>query len=132
MVFYLPQFRALHTAEVATRNFHNVLTPRGAIVRDSLQWSRKIDEILQRFGGVSEVMLASHHWPSWGGEDIRHKLRNQRATYRSVHDQTLRLANQGLTMDEIAAGIGEPDFAAADFGKRGDYGTYQHTSKAAS
>ncbi|OGS57686.1 MAG: hypothetical protein A3J40_06540 [Erythrobacter sp. RIFCSPHIGHO2_12_FULL_63_10] len=130
MVFYLPQFRALHTAEVATRNFHNVLTPRGAIVRDSLQWSRKIDEIMERFGGVSEVMLASHHWPSWGGEHIQRKLRNQRDTYRYVHDQTLRLANQGLTMDEIAAEIGEPDFAASDFGTRGYYGTYQHNSKA--
>ncbi|KUO56980.1 MAG: hypothetical protein APF82_04900 [Sphingomonadales bacterium BRH_c42] len=130
MVFYLPQYRALHTAEVVTRNFHNVLTPRGAIVRDSLQWSRKIDEILVRFGGVSEVMLASHHWPSWGGEEVRSKLRNQRDTYRYVHDQTLRLANQGLTMDEIAEQIGEPDFAASDFGTRGYYGTYRHNAKA--
>lgn len=129
-VFYLPQFRALHTAEVVTRNFHNILTPRGALVRDSLQWSRKIDEILVRFGDKSDVMLASHHWPSWGAEDVRQKLRNQRDTYRFTHDQTLRLANQGYTMDEIAEMIGEPDFATADFGTRGYYGTFKHNSKA--
>jgi alkyl sulfatase BDS1-like metallo-beta-lactamase superfamily hydrolase len=129
-VFYLPQFRALHTAEVVTRNFHNVLTPRGAIVRDSLQWSRKIDTMLTRFGEKSDVMLASHHWPSWGAEEVRQKLRNQRDTYRYTHDQTLRLANQGYTMDEIAEAIGEPDFAASDFGTRGYYGTFEHNSKA--
>lgn len=129
-VFYLPQYRALHTAEVATRNFHNVLTPRGALVRDALKWSQKIDAILQRFGKRADVLLASHHWPTWGGERVRQALRNQRDIYRFTHDQTLRLANQGHTMDEIAEEIGEPDFAASDFGARGYYGTFEHNSKA--
>jgi len=129
-VFYLPQFRALHTAEVATRNFHNVLTPRGALVRDTLKWSHSIDTILQRFGGRSDVLLASHHWPTWGTERVGQALRNQRDIYRFTHDQTLRLANQGRTMDEIAEEIGEPDFASSDFGARGYYGTFEHNSKA--
>ncbi|NMW30696.1 MBL fold metallo-hydrolase [Altererythrobacter sp. RZ02] len=129
-VFYLPQFKAFHAAEVVTRVQHNILTPRGAIVRDSLQWSRKVDEFLSRFGDKSEVMLASHHWPTWGGDAVRDKLRNQRDAYRYIHDQTLRMANQGLTMDEIAEDIGEPDFAKTDFGVRGYYGTFEHNSKA--
>ena len=129
-VFYLPKFRAFHGAEVVTRTQHNVLTPRGAIVRDTLEWSRKIDEFLTEFGGKSDIMLASHHWPTWGGDAVRQKLRNQRDNYRFIHDQTLRMANQGLTMDEIAEEIGEPDFAADDFGVRGYYGTYEHNSKA--
>lgn len=129
-VFYLPQYNALHTAEVATRNFHNILTPRGALVRDSLKWSRTIDDILVQFGAKSSVMLASHHWPVWGNDNVREALRNQRDTYRFTHDQTLRLANQGATMDEIANAIGEPDFAASDFGTRGYYGTYEHNSRA--
>lgn len=129
-VFYLPQYRALHTAEVATRNFHNILTPRGALVRDSLKWSRTLDDILAQFGAKSDVMLASHHWPIWGGEEVRDALRNQRDTYRFTHDQTLRLANQGYTMDEIANAIGEPDFARTDFGTRGYYGTFEHNSRA--
>ncbi|MEP1422897.1 MAG: alkyl sulfatase dimerization domain-containing protein [Erythrobacter sp.] len=129
-VFYLPQYEAVHTAEVATRNFHNILTPRGALVRDSLKWSRTIDDILMQFGAKSSVMLASHHWPIWGEDNVREALRNQRDTYRFTHDQTLRLANQGATMDEIANAIGEPDFAARDFGTRGYYGTYEHNSRA--
>ncbi|MBD3729625.1 MAG: MBL fold metallo-hydrolase [Sphingomonadales bacterium] len=130
MVFYLPQFRALHTAEVATRNMHNVLTPRGALVRDALRWSRVIDTMMMRYADRSDVMLASHHWPSWGSNNVRARLRDQRDAYRFLHDQTLRLANKGLTMDEIAEDIGEPDFAAQDFGTRGYYGTYKHNAKA--
>ncbi|MGB3738027.1 MAG: alkyl sulfatase dimerization domain-containing protein [Pontixanthobacter sp.] len=129
-VFYLPRFRALHTAEVATRTFHNVLTPRGALVRDTLEWSRAIDTILMRFGPKSDVVLASHHWPGWGRQVVRERLRNQRDIYRYVHDQTLRMANQGLTMDEIAERIDEPAFAADDFGARGYYGTFEHNAKA--
>ncbi len=129
-VFYLPKFRALHTAEIVTRTFHNVLTPRGALVRDTLAWSQRIDEILTRFGPKSDLILASHHWPGWGQDVVRDRLRNQRDIYRYVHDQTLRMANQGLTMDEIAENIGEPSFAAKDFGARGYYGTFEHNSKA--
>jgi linear primary-alkylsulfatase len=100
------------------------------LVRDSLKWSRTIDDILVQFGAKSSVMLASHHWPIWGKHKVQEALRNQRDTYRFTHDQTLRLANQGATMDEIANAIGEPDFAARDFGTRGYYGTYEHNSRA--
>ena len=129
-VFYLPQFRALHTAEVATRTFHNVLTPRGALVRDTLKWSKVIDTMLAKYGDKSDVTLASHHWPTWGSDNVKRALRNQRGLYRYVHDQTMRQANQGATMHEIAENIGEPDFAKTDFGVRDYYGTLSHNSKA--
>lgn len=130
LVFYLPEFKALHSAEVATRNFHNVLTPRGALVRDTLKWSKVIDAMLAKYGAKSDVLLASHHWPTWGSANVQTALTNQRNIYRYVHDQTLRQANQGATMLEIAENIGEPDFAATDFGVRDYYGTMNHNSKA--
>lgn len=130
IVFYLPQFKALCTAEVVTRTFHNVLTPRGAKVRDTLRWSQVIDTMLQRYGGEAEVLFASHHWPAWGSEDVTRMLRNQRDRYRHVHDQTLRLANHGRTMHEIAEELDQPAFAAEDFGVRDYYGTLNHNSKA--
>ncbi|MEH6789885.1 alkyl/aryl-sulfatase [Parasphingorhabdus sp.] len=130
LVFYLPQFKALHTAEVVTRTFHNVLTPRGALVRDTLKWSKVIDTMLAKYGDRSDVMLASHHWPTWGPDNVQTALKNQRGIYRYVHDQTMRQANQGATMDEIAENIGEPDFAQTDFGVRDYYGTLNHNSKA--
>lgn len=129
-VFYLPQFKALHSAEVATRTFHNVLTPRGALVRDTLKWSKVIDAMYAEYGAKSDVLLASHHWPTWGRDNVEATLRNQRGLYRYVHDQTMRQANQGATMHEIAENIGEPDFAKTDFGVRDYYGTLNHNSKA--
>lgn len=129
-VFYLPDHRALHTAEVATATFHNVLTMRGAQVRDALRWSRVIDDMLQRYGGEAEVALASHHWPSWGSENVRAWLADQRDIYRYVHDQVLRRANSGATMAEAAEAIEEPDSLGRDFAARGYYGSLNHNAKA--
>ena len=129
-MFYLPGFRALHTAEVATGTFHNILTMRGAQVRDALRWSRAIDEVLARYGNRSDVVLASHHWPTWGAENVRSFLARQRDTYRYVHDQLLRRANGGATMVEAAEAIPEPDFMSEGFDARGYYGSLNHNAKA--
>lgn len=129
-MFYLPRFRALHTAEVATSTLHNLLTLRGAPVRDALAWSQRIDDVLRMFGDKTDVVMASHTWPKWGADNIRTYLAHQRDIYRFIHDQTLRLANAGYTMHEIAEKIGEPEFMSGDFSVRGYYGTINHNSKA--
>ena len=69
-MFYLPEKRALCTAEVVTATFHNLLTPRGAKVRDALGWSRAIDYVLETYGDKADVVFASHHWPTWGEENV--------------------------------------------------------------
>lgn len=129
-MFYLPEKRALCTAEVATATFHNVLTPRGAKVRDALKWSRAIDYVLAEYGAESDVVFASHHWPTWGQANVTDFLTSQRDIYRYVHDQTLRNANAGATMIEAAEAIEEPEFQAGDFTTRGYYGTLNHNAKA--
>ena len=129
-IFYLPQKRALCTAEVATGTFHNVLTPRGAKSRDALAWSQIIDEALQRYGERSDVVFASHHWPKWGQENVAAFLRGQRDIYRYVHDATLNAANAGAGMVEAAEKLNEPDFLKTAFHARGYYGTLNHNSKA--
>ncbi len=129
-MFYLPQFGALHTAEVATGTMHNVLTFRGALVRDALAWAKRINDAIDLFADKSQVVMASHNWPTWGTENVRKYLEHQRDAYRYVHDQTLRLANNGLTMHEIAEQIGEPGFMREDFSVRGYYGTMNHNAKA--
>nr|WP_083332631.1 alkyl sulfatase dimerization domain-containing protein [Hyphomonas sp. Mor2] len=129
-MFYLPEKRALCTAEVATATFHNVLTPRGAKVRDALEWSRVIDYVLAEYGAQSDVVFASHHWPTWGQENVTNFLASQRDIYRYVHDQTLRNANAGATMVEAAEAVEEPGFQSDDFATRGYYGTLNHNAKA--
>ena len=129
-MFYLPEKKALCTAEVATATLHNILTPRGAKVRDALRWSRAIDDILVEYGARSDVVFASHHWPSWGNENVTDFLTGQRDVYRYIHDQTLRHANAGATMTEAAEQIGEPAMQSDGFDTRGYYGTLNHNAKA--
>ncbi|MHC4107864.1 MAG: alkyl/aryl-sulfatase, partial [Planctomycetota bacterium] len=130
MNFYFPQLKALCTAETATSTLHNLYAIRGAQVRDALKWSKYLNEAIDLFGGEAEVQFASHHWPHWENENIVRYLANQRDLYRYLHDQTMRLANQGYTMLEIAEMIELPESIATPFGNRGYYGTVNHNVKA--
>lgn len=129
-MFYLPDFKALCSSEVATGTFHNVLTQRGAKARDTLNWSKAIDTALRSYADKSEVVFGSHNWPTWGSDNVKTFLTHHRDTYRFIHDQTMRLANSGETATEIAEQVGEPTFAKTDFSTRGYYGTYNHNAKA--
>ena len=130
MNFYFPGSKALCIAENCTCHLHNLYTPRGAPVRDARNWSRYIDEALALFGGDAAVIFASHHWPRWGRADIRDFLLQQRDLYKVIHDQTLRLANHGLTATEIAEQLTLPPGLAAQWHTRGLYGTLNHNAKA--
>ena len=90
-----PSAKAWCGAEIVSHTLHNLYTLRGAKVRDALRWSGYIDEAIERFGDA-EVVFASHHWPVWGNARVLEYLKQQRDTYRYIHDQTLRLANAGL------------------------------------
>ena len=130
MHFYFPEHRALCMAENCTGTMHNVLTLRGALVRDALMWSRYIDEALDRWGEVSDVVFASHGWPHWGGEAVRGYLTRQRDLYRWLHDQAMRLINLGHTPNEISAAIDLPPGLWDDYLCHGYYGTVSHNVRA--
>ena len=130
MMFYLPKFKALCTAEVTSHNLHNLYTPRGALVRDALNWSGKIDEAIRLFGDRTDVQFGCHHWPIWGKERVISFLKKQRDLYKFIHDQTLRLANKGFSKEEIAEQIKLPKSLSQEFFNRDYYGTVHHNSKA--
>lgn len=128
--FHLPGFGALCMAENCSCHLHNLYTPRGAQVRDAKAWSYYIDEALGLFGHASDVMFASHHWPRWGRPEIRKFLAKQRDLYKYIHDQTLRLANHGMTGPEIAEVLQLPPGLAAEWYTRSYYGTLSHNARA--
>ncbi|TWU77557.1 hypothetical protein ED733_007598 [Metarhizium rileyi] len=130
MLIYLPQLRALCAAEDATHTFHNILTLRGAVVRDSHRWSRYLTETMDMFGSRTDVVFASHHWPTWGTEKVMDFLGSQRDLYAYVHDQTLRLLNKGHTGPEIAEMITLPPALEKAWSARGYYGSLSHNVKA--
>jgi alkyl sulfatase BDS1-like metallo-beta-lactamase superfamily hydrolase len=129
LTFYLPDRNAFCGAEIVSHTMHNLYTLRGAKVRDALKWSGYIDEAIRLFGDA-EIMFASHHWPMWGNARIVEYLKKQRDTYKYIHDQTLRLANQGWTPREIAEELELPESLRPSFANRGYYGTVRHNSKA--
>jgi alkyl sulfatase BDS1-like metallo-beta-lactamase superfamily hydrolase len=130
LAFYLPDHRALCGAEIVSRTMHNLYTLRGAKVRDALQWSGYIDEMIELFGDRTDVVFNSHHWPVWDTVEIRDYLEKQRDTYKYIHDQTLHLAALGHTPREIAEIIELPDVLQKNFAGRGYYGTLKHNAKA--
>jgi alkyl sulfatase BDS1-like metallo-beta-lactamase superfamily hydrolase len=128
-MFY-PGFRVLNMAEVATHNFHNLLPFRGTEVRDALSWSKYLNEAVNAFGENVDVVIAQHHWPVFGGDRARTFLHKQRNLYKYVHDQTLRLLNQGFTASEIAEELKLPASLADQWANRDYYGTIRHNAKA--
>jgi alkyl sulfatase BDS1-like metallo-beta-lactamase superfamily hydrolase len=130
MHFYFPRYRALCMAENATHTLHNLLTLRGAIVRDPHVWSQYLTEAIDTFGSRSDVAFASHHWPTWTSERVISYLSIQRDLYAYLHDQTLRLINQGHQGAEIAEMIELPPALQAAWSAHGYYGSVSHNVKA--
>ena len=130
MHFYFPDRRALCMAENATHTLHNLLTLRGALVRDPHVWAHYLTEAIELFAGQSDVVFASHHWPTWGTENITEFLTIQRDLYAYLHDQTLRLLNQGYTGPEIAEMIELPPALERAWHTHGYYGSVSHDVKA--
>lgn len=130
MNFFFPDRRALCMAENATHNLHNLLTLRGAEVRDARNWSRYLAEAVEMFGYDSDVAFASHHWPTWGTENLIRYLTEQRDLYAYLHDQTLRQMNRGFVGTEIAEDFPMPPALDAAWHTHGYYGSVSHNVKA--
>lgn len=130
MMFYIHPFNAMMQAEEINHTLHNLYTLRGAKVRSGLDWSKYIHDTIVRFGDEVDVSFGSHHWPTWGNPEINAFWEGQRDTFRYIHDETLRLANKGETMLEIAEQIELPDSLDQSFANRGYYGSVNHNAKA--
>ncbi len=130
LIIHHPGLRVLNMTEISSQNFHNLLPLRGAQARDALAWAHYLDGALQRYGAASDVLIAQHHWPVWGGAAIDGFLRRQRDLYKYVHDQTLRLMNHGLLAPEIAERLQLPNSLLQDWACHGFYGTVKHNVKA--
>ncbi len=129
LTFYLPGQKAYCGAEMVSHTMHNLYTLRGAKVRDALKWSRYIDDAM-RAAPEAEVYFGSHHWPVWGRERIGAFLARQRDVYRYIHDQSVRLMNNGYTMNEVAEQLKLPPSLDRFLDVHGYYGTVRHNAKA--
>jgi len=105
MNFLFPDHRALCMAENTSHTMHNILTIRGAQVRDAHAWAHYLTETIDLFGDRTDVVFASHHWPTWGHEAAMEFIGVQRDMYLYLHDQT-----NGMSRCRFASGPGHKAF----------------------
>ncbi|EIT76995.1 beta-lactamase-like protein [Aspergillus flavus] len=129
MNFYFPEHKALCIAECATHCLHNIITLRGALVRDAKAWARYLDETAVLYGQKSNVLFAGHNWPTWGQDEIVKFISEQRDLYTYLHDQTVRMMNIGLTGIEIAERFTLPPALQMAWHAQGFYGSVSHNVK---
>ena len=130
MNFHFPQFKVLNLAENGCHTMHNLCPIRGAKTRDALAWSKYLDAALEDFIEETDVVIAQHHWPTWGRERARKFITEQRDLYRLMHDQTLRLMSHGLTPHEIAQEFRLPASLEKSWHARPYYGAIAHNVRA--
>jgi alkyl sulfatase BDS1-like metallo-beta-lactamase superfamily hydrolase len=130
MNFFLPDLHILCMAENANVSMHNVLTPRGALVRDAKAWAEYLTESVRLYGANTDIMFTSHGWPRFGKAEVNGFLENHRDAYKFLHDQSVRYMNQGLTGEEIAAKVVLPKALNDSWYNKGYYGTMRFNSRA--
>jgi alkyl sulfatase BDS1-like metallo-beta-lactamase superfamily hydrolase len=100
------------------------------LVRDTLEWSKQINEAIYRFGLDAEVMFASHSWPRWGNARILEVMRAQRDAYAHLNNHVLHLANGGVTINEIHNVYKQPKSLQQQWAARSYHGSEAHNSRA--
>jgi alkyl sulfatase BDS1-like metallo-beta-lactamase superfamily hydrolase len=127
---WFPQFKAFWAAENITATIHNIYTLRGALVRDALEWSKRINQALYLFGRDAEVMFSAHSWPRWGSDRIQQVMRTQRDVYANLNNEVLHLANQGVTINQVQNVYKLPASLQQQWAARSYHGSEQHNSRA--
>lgn len=124
-----PDWKVVDMAENANASQHNILTPRGAVIRNAKGWADGLTEAAELFAGY-DVLIASHGWPRFGAPEIADYLAKHRDGYAFLHDQTVRLMNRGLTGDEIAARLKLPKALEQQWYDRPYYGSLSFNARA--
>ena len=102
---WLPNHKSLMPGDNIYKTFPNLYTIRGTTHRDVKGWINSLDH-MKTFN--SEFLFPSHTKPIIGQEKIQDALNIYRDAIQYIHDQTIRLMNQGLYPDEIAEEIELP------------------------
>ncbi|MBL8379863.1 MAG: MBL fold metallo-hydrolase [Burkholderiales bacterium] len=130
MNFFFPGMGVLNLAENGCHTMHNLCPIRGAKTRDALAWSKYLGYALDHYVERTDVVIAQHHWPTWGRDKARAFVSEQRDLYRHMHDQTLRLMAHGMTPHEVAAEYALPAGLARRWHARPYYGATAHNVRA--
>jgi len=118
-VIWYPAQKIVFAADNIYPAFPNLYTIRGTSYRDVTKWVASLDKMRAL---PAEILVPMHGRPIFGAKFIQEKLTNYRDAIQFVHDQTVRLINQGLGPDQIVARLKLPPHLAADPWLREYYG----------
>ncbi|HEX3046717.1 MAG TPA: alkyl sulfatase dimerization domain-containing protein [Bacillota bacterium] len=130
MFIYIPSERSLCIAEDATATMHNLLTLRGSKVRDAVAWAKSIQNAIDLWGSDLTSVFGVHNWPRFENPACLDYLEKQRDIYQYINDQTLRLINQGYTIEEVGRMVKLPESLSGEWYNSEFYGTVIHNAKA--
>ncbi|MBM7868601.1 alkyl sulfatase BDS1-like metallo-beta-lactamase superfamily hydrolase [Clostridium pascui] len=130
MFVYIPSERSLCIAEDCNATIHNLLTLRGAKVRDAVAWAKNIQKAIDLWGGTLTSVFGVHNWPRFGNQASIEYLEKQRDVYQYINDQTLRLINKGHTIEEVGRMVKLPRSLSDEWYNGEFYGTVIHNAKA--
>ena len=122
---WLPDHKALMPGDNIYNTFPNLYTIRGTTHRNVIGWVKSLDH-MRSFN--PEYLFPSHTKPL-SGEDVMISLTVYRDAIQYVHDQTIRLMNEGYYPDEIVELIELPDELSSSIFLREFYGTIRWSVK---
>ncbi len=103
---WLPNHKSLMPGDNVYKTFPNLYTIRGTTHRDVVGWIQSIDH-MKSF--EPEFLFPSHTKPIVGKDKIKEILIIYRDAIQFIHDQTIRLMNQGYYPDQIIEMIELPE-----------------------
>ncbi|KFN02008.1 MBL fold metallo-hydrolase [Bacillus clarus] len=130
MNIYIPSEKSLCIAENCTATLHNLYTLRGSQVRDPVAWANYLQQAIDLFGDSLTSIFGVHNWPRFGNQQCIDYLEKQRDVYQYINDQTLRLINQGYTLEKVGRMVKLPKGLKDEWYNHSFYGTVNHNAKA--
>jgi len=131
IITWVEQYKTLFTGELTFHGMHNIYTFRGAKTRDALNWTKYLTEMKLAYGDRIQALISSHSAPVWGTDTINEYLTYQRDNYGFIHNQAMRLANNGTTINDVGREL-EAIVPEALFNKwytNGYHGSYSHNAR---
>jgi alkyl sulfatase BDS1-like metallo-beta-lactamase superfamily hydrolase len=125
MFIRIPEWKVASLAEDVNKLQHNVYSMRGAKIRDAAVWGKFLHEVSVKWADT-EVIFGPHTWPAWGNQRVMSYIKSQRDLYKSIADQTTRLANYGYRPHDIVKNMDISDNILDKWENRDYYGNYDN------
>lgn len=106
MAVWIPERASLFIGDNIYPSFPNLTTLRGCRPRDPVKWMKALERYMTL---KPELIVSGHGEPIIGASKCMDVLVNYRNGIKYVHDQTLRMMNEGKDSFEIMREISLPD-----------------------